>query len=87
MGEPTDEAVERVAEALAPYLTARCGECAGGGFSLVSNLDCRSCGGTGYSRRAAREIGLDAARAALKAASPGDRERWEPAERDGTAAS
>lgn len=67
--DQADEAmVERVAAALAPYLTIRCAECAGSGASLRSNLDCGSCGGTGYSTRGARDTGRDAARAALAAA-------------------
>lgn len=62
-----DATVKRVAEALAPYLSARCSMCAGTGADIRSNLDCSGCNATGI-RREFERFAREAASAAILAA-------------------
>lgn len=62
-----EAAITALASVIGPHLEGRCGQCAGTGSDLRSNLDCTPCDGTGYAvrrqpwrERAAREVAAEA---------------------------
>jgi hypothetical protein len=52
---------DKAVRALVPWVTGRCGTCAGTGVSLRSNLDCTPCDATGLDPRFGSELARRAA--------------------------